>query len=79
MLGMAGLGRLLTAWAPQATLRRFDARFMGITHLGHAMRCSGRVVEKLEVAGERCVRVEISSANQYGQVKIAGEALVALR
>ncbi|MFJ4291838.1 MaoC family dehydratase [Cupriavidus sp. NPDC089707] len=78
MLGMAWLGRLLTGWAPQAQLRRFDARFQGITHLGNAIRCSGRVVEKLEVNGERCVRIAVQSANQFGQTKIAGEALVAL-
>lgn len=79
MLGMAWLGRLLTGWAPQSQLRRFDARFQGITHLGNAVRCRGRVVEKLVHGGERCARVELSSANQYGQLKIVGEALVALR
>jgi acyl dehydratase len=79
MLGMAWLGRLLTQWAPQSQLRRFDVRFQGITHLGHAVRCGGRVVEKLEHEGERCVRVEVHGANQYGQTRIAGEALVALR
>lgn len=78
MLGMAWLGRLLTQWAPQSKLRRFDVRFQGVTHLGHAVRCTGRVVEKLERDGERCVRVEVSSTNQHGQVRIAGEALVAL-
>ena len=78
MLGMAWLGRLVTGWAPQSRLRRFDARFQGITHLGNAMRCTGRVVEKLEQGGERCVRIELQSVNQFGQSKIAGEALVAL-
>lgn len=78
MLGMAWLGRLLTGWAPQAQLRRFDVRFQGITHLGHAIRCSGRVVEKLQHGGETCVRIEVESRNQYGQPRIAGEALVAL-
>ncbi len=79
MLGMGWLGRLLTGWAPQSQLRRFDVRFQGITHLGHAMRCSGRIVEKLEVGGERCVRIELQSSNQYGQTRIVGDALVALR
>ena len=78
MLGMAWLGRVLTAWAPQARLRRFDARFQGITHLGHAMQCSGHVIEKLEHGGERCVRIALQSVNQFGQSKIVGEALVAL-
>ena len=78
MLVMAWLGRLVTGWVPQSRLRRFDARFQGITHLGNAMRCTGRVVEKLEHQGERCVRIELQSVNQFGQSKIAGEALVAL-
>jgi acyl dehydratase len=78
MLGMAWLARLLTDHAPQSAIRRFDVRFLGITHLGHAIRCSGRVVEKLEVEGEHCLRIELKSANQYGQQKIIGEALLAL-
>ncbi|WP_439687523.1 MaoC domain protein dehydratase [Cupriavidus oxalaticus] len=78
MLGMAWLGRLLTQWVPQARLRSFDVRFQGITHLGHRIACGGRVVEKFEAAGERCVRVEIHTANQFGETRIAGEAVVAL-
>lgn len=78
MLGMAWVGRLITHWAPQTQLRRFDVRFQGITHLGNAMRCSGRIVEKLEHQGESCVRIELRSTNQFGQTKIEGLALVAL-
>lgn len=78
MLGMAWLGRVVTAWAPQSRLRRFDARFQGITHLGNAMCCTGRVIEKLKHNGEDCVRIELQSSNQFGQTKIVGEALVAL-
>ncbi|MGB3069895.1 MAG: MaoC family dehydratase [Ottowia sp.] len=76
MLGMAWVSRMVTGWAPQAQMRRYDVRFAGITHLGNVIRCSGKVVEKLEA--ERCVRVEVQSANQYGQTKIAGDVLVAL-
>jgi len=78
MLGMAWLARLITGWTPQSTVRRLEVRFLGITHLGNAMRCSGRVVNKLDHEGERCIRIELQSANQFGQVKIVGEALVAL-
>ena len=78
MLGMAWLGRLLTQWASQSQLRSFDARFQGITHLGNAMECTGHIIEKIEVNGERCVRIEVQSKNQFGLSKIAGEALVAL-
>ncbi|MBO3273661.1 MaoC family dehydratase [Pseudomonas schmalbachii] len=78
MLGMAWLGRLLSNWAPQSRLRSFGVRFQGITHLGNVITCRGRVTEIAEVNGERCARVEVATVNQYGQVKIAGDALVAI-
>ena len=78
MLGMAWLGRLLTQWVPQSRIRRYDARFAGITHLGNAMSCSGEVVELIDLDGEACARVALTSVNQYGQNKIVGEAIVAL-
>ena len=75
MLGMAWVGRLVTQWAPLAELREFNVRFAGITHLGNAVRCTGTVTEKLE---RKRVRVALQSANQFGQTKIVGEAVVAL-
>ena len=78
MLGMAWVGRLITQWAPQSRLRKYDARFAGITHLGNAITCTGEVVELMDVDGEACARVTVSSSNQYGQNKIVGEAIVAL-
>jgi acyl dehydratase len=74
MLGMAWLGRLVTQWAPQAQLRSIDVRFTGMTQLGHAITCSGHVIEKTEHG----VRVQICTTNQYGEEKITGEAFVAL-
>ena len=76
MLGMAWLGRLLTNWAPQSRLRRFDVRFQGITHLANAISCSGCVVEKRDA--DRSVRVEVQSSNQHGQTKITGDAWISL-
>jgi len=78
MLGMAWMCRLLTQWVPQSRLRKVDARFAGITQLGHVITCRGKVAEIVDFHGERCARVELSTTNQYGQVRIAGEALVAL-
>lgn len=78
MLGMAWVGRLITQWVPQSRIRRYDARFAGITHLGNAISCSGEVVELMDLDGEACARVAVSSSNQYGQNKIVGEAIVAL-
>ncbi|KGG85184.1 MaoC family dehydratase [Comamonas thiooxydans] len=76
MLGMAWLGRLLTNWAPQSRLHRFDVRFQGITHLANAISCTGRVMEKRDA--DRSVRVEVQSSNQHGQTKIAGDAWISL-
>jgi acyl dehydratase len=78
MLTAAYLGRLLTCWVPQQNIRSFGMRFLGITHLYHAVRCTGRIVEKFEAEGEQCVRLEIATINQYGEIKIAGAAVVAL-
>ena len=78
MLGMAWLARLITQWVPQARLRKYEARFAGITHLGNAITCTGEVVELLQLDGEACARVTLCATNQYGQNKILGEAIVAL-
>lgn len=77
MLSMAWMGRVLTAWAPQSALRGFDARFAGITHLGNAITCTGKVVDKGVQDGQRLVRVELQTTNQYGEKKTLGEALFA--
>ena len=78
MLSMAYLGRLLTQWVDQRQLRQFGVRFTGITHLGHRIVCTGRVVEKFEAEGEQRVRLEIQTTNQYGETKVLGDAVVAL-
>ena len=49
-----------------------------MTHVGERIVCTGRIAEKLERDGERLVRVAVSTANEAGEVKVAGEALVAL-
>ncbi|MGH8789598.1 MAG: MaoC family dehydratase [Cupriavidus necator] len=78
MLSMAWLGRLLTQWVDQRQLRQFGVRFAGITHLGHQITCSGRVVRKYEQDGEQRVALEVLSANQYGETRVIGDAVVAL-
>src|SRR3990167_9521089 len=48
MLSMAYLGRALAEWVPQRRILRYGVRFAAITQLGDRVRCSGKVVEKLE-------------------------------
>lgn len=78
MLGMAWLGRLLTEWRPQSSLRSFSVRFMALTHLGNQPVLRGQVVDLLEDDGRPLARVAVEMLDQYGQLKIQGEALVAL-
>ncbi|MDR2326794.1 MAG: MaoC family dehydratase [Acidovorax sp.] len=78
MLSMAWLGRLLTSWAPQTAIRDFSVRFAAITQVGECIRCTGHVAELVEHNGERCARIEVSTTNQDGQTKLAGDALIAL-
>jgi acyl dehydratase len=78
MLSMAYLGRLLTNWVPQAALREYGVRFVAITQIHAQVRCEGRVTEKFEHGGERRVRVELSTTDQHGQTKLAGDAVIAL-
>ena len=77
MLSMAYLGRMLTAWTPQSTLRSYGVRFTSITQLGAEITCSGRVVEKFAEGGEKRLKLEIQAADQTGDVKLAGHAIVA--
>ena len=78
MLPMAYLGRLLSNWAPQQAIRSFGVRFGAMTQLCDRLTCSGKVVEKREQGGERLARLEIRVADQKGEVKLQGEALIAL-
>jgi acyl dehydratase len=77
MLSAAWLGRLLTNWVPQSAIRSLDVRFAAITHVGERISCTGKVAEKFEHEGRRCVRLHIATANQDGITKLSGEALVA--
>ena len=78
MLSMAYLGRLLTNWVPQRQLRHFGVRFVAITQVGDRITCRGTVVEKFEAEGEKRMRLELSTVDADGQLKLSGDAIVAL-
>ncbi|MDE4303911.1 MaoC family dehydratase [Phaeobacter gallaeciensis] len=75
MLNMAYLGRLLTGWVPQPALREFTTRFVAITQVHAVITCTGKVVEKRD---GNLVALEIEAADQNGEVKLAGTALIEL-
>lgn len=78
MLAMAYLGKALTGWFDHGALRNFGVRFASITQLGDRLTCSGKVVEKLETDGEKRIRLELSATDQNGELKLLGDAVVAL-
>jgi acyl dehydratase len=78
MLVMAYLGRSVTSWVPLSAMRSFTARFTQITRVGETITCTGKVAEKLEQDGEKRVRLELAAANEKGEMKAAGEAVVAI-
>lgn len=78
MLSMAWLSRLLTNWVPQQHLREYGVRFTAITQVGDAITCSGTVTEIFEEADERRARLTLQTVNQAGQVKLVGDAVVAI-
>ena len=78
MLQMAWLGRVVTNWVAQRQLREFDARFVAMTLPGERITCTGRIVEKLERDGSRLVRIAVVATSESGEIKVAGEALVAM-
>lgn len=68
----------LTPPAIKRQLRQFGLRFTGTAALGHIVSYTGKVVEKFEAEGERRVKLELQTANQYGEVRTVGDAVVAL-
>jgi acyl dehydratase len=78
MLSMAYLGRLLTRWVPQQRLRDYGVRFVAITQVGDVVTCSGTVTELFQADGERRARLSLQTTNQDGQLKLTGDAVVAL-
>ena len=78
MLSMGYLGRLLTNWVPQQRIREYGVRFVAITQVAEAISCSGTVTELFEVNGEQRARLSLQTINQHGQVKLTGDAVVAI-
>ena len=78
MLSMAYLGQALTGWVPQSALRSYGVRFASITWVGNELTYGGTVTEKFEEEGEKRVRLEVKAADQDGDIKLIGEAIVTL-
>jgi acyl dehydratase len=59
-------------------LRQFGVRFTGVTKPGQVITVSGKVIEKLEFAGEPRLRCEVVAVDQEGHQKLQGTFVAAL-
>ena len=78
MLGMAYLGRFLTLFTDQKNLRSYSVRFSSITQVGAELKCSGKVTEIFEEKDEKFMKLELSATDQNNDVKLMGDAVIAL-
>ena len=78
MLSMAYVGRLLTAWTPQSSIRSFSGRFVDSTHPGDVPVLRGEVIQLLESDGEPQARVALTMTDGDGNAKVKAQALIAL-
>jgi len=78
MLVMAYLGQSLTDAIRPDAIRSFATRFVAITQLGASISCEGVVTELTETAGERQARIALMAQDEKGEVKLTGEAVVAI-
>ncbi len=78
MLVMAMLGQAVTDVVRPDRLRAFSTRFVAITELGATIRCEGTIAELFEAEGEKRARLALTARNEAGEVKLSGEAIVAI-
>ncbi len=78
MLGMAYLGRFLTLFTDQKNLRSYSVRFSSITQVGAELKCSGKVTEIFEEKDEKFMKLELSATDQNNDVKLMGDAVIAI-
>ena len=78
MLVMGYLGQALTDAVAPSRIRSFSTRFAAITQLGAELTCEGAVTELFEVRGEKLAKLALTTKDQNGDIKLAGEAIIAL-
>ena len=78
MLVMAYLGQALTDAVTPSAIRSFSTRFVAITQLAARLTCEGSVVELFEAQGEKRARLSLTAKDQKGEIKFAGDAVIAL-
>jgi acyl dehydratase len=78
MFSMGLLGTAITAYVGIGTLRSYQVRFVRQTWPGEQLSTRIVVRDVRHHDGETLVDLDVSLANQAGEVKVAGEATAAL-
>ena len=78
MFSMGLLGRAITDWVGIGNLKRFKVRFTKQTWPGETLTSKITVTAKRKENGDNLVDLDVSLANQDGEVKVAGDATAAL-
>ena len=76
MLTMAFLGRALTRWVPQSSIRSLDGRFVAMAFPGDVVSSSATVTSIAIVDGERRAELALVAANARGETLLTGKASV---
>jgi len=77
MLSMGYLGQYVVGIAGTGNVRLLQTRFVKITWPGETITCRAKVTGKeLDPSGKKLVRVELTTENQGGEVKLAGRAVL---
>ena len=79
MLSMGILGRALTDWAGVGHLKEYRARFTKQTWPGETLTTKIVVTSKQRGQEGKRLSLDVTLANQDGEVKLAGSAVVAAR
>ena len=78
MLVMGLLAQAVTDAVPPGSLRALSTRFVAVTQAGAAIACEGVVTDLFETDGERRARLSLTAKDEAGDLKLAGEAVVAV-
>ena len=75
MLSMGILGKAITDYVGIGNLKNYNVRFTKQTWPGEKLTTKVVVAGKREEEGQRYVDLEVSLANQDGEVKVSGAAI----
>lgn len=78
-LRFAYLYNLLTNWLGQdGDIRRVSCQYRGLHVQEDTLTCTGKILDKYEMAGEHLVELEVAIVNQRGENTAPGKAIVVL-